>query len=143
MITVEQFLQFNSRSIFSLKPENKVIDSLFLMAEKNIGCILIMSHGQLLGIFSERDYARKVVLKGKNSNETLLSEVMTHKVITIEPHTGMDKCMQIMTDHHIRHLPVVQENKVLGLISIGDVVKEMIQQQKTLTLLRSCLTLIL
>ena len=132
MITVEQFLQFNSRSIFSLKPENKVIDSLFLMAEKNIGCILIMSHGQLLGIFSERDYARKVVLKGKNSNETLLSEVMTHKVITIEPHTGMDKCMQIMTDHHIRHLPVVQENKVLGLISIGDVVKEMIQQQKNL-----------
>jgi CBS domain-containing protein len=102
MITVEQFLQFNSRSIFSLKPENKVMDSLFLMAEKNIGCILIMIHSQLVGIFSERDYARKVVLKGKNSNETLLSEVMTHKVITIEPHTGMDKCMQIMTDHHIR-----------------------------------------
>lgn len=69
MITVEQFLQFNSRSIFRLKPENKVLDSLFLMAEKNIGGILIMSHGQLLGIFSGRDYARKVVLKGKNSND--------------------------------------------------------------------------
>ena len=98
MITVEQFLQFNSRSIFSLKPENKVIDSLFLMAEKNIGCILIISHGQLLGIFSERDYARKVVLKGRTSNEALVKDIMTAQVITVESMHNMEQCMQIMTD---------------------------------------------
>jgi CBS domain-containing protein len=100
------------------------------MAEKNISCILIMNEEHLAGIFSERDYARKVVIQGKNSNETLLKEVMTDKLITISPKTELDECMQLMTDHRIRHLPIVDNNKVIGLISIGDVVKEMIVQQK-------------
>jgi CBS domain-containing protein len=100
------------------------------MAEKNISCILIMNQEHLAGIFSERDYARKVVIKGKNSNETLLKEVMTDKLITISPKTGLDECMQLMTDHRIRHLPIVDNNKVVGLISIGDVVREMLVQQK-------------
>jgi CBS domain-containing protein len=130
MSTVEQFLDLNSRKIWSLKPENRVIDSLFLMAEKNISCILIMNQEHLAGIFSERDYARKVVIKGKNSNETLLKEVMTDKLITISPKTRLDECMQLMTDHRIRHLPIVDNNKVVGLISIGDVVREMLVQQK-------------
>ena len=130
MSTVEQFLDLNSRKIWSLKPDNRVIDSLFLMAEKNISCILIMNQEHLAGIFSERDYARKVVIKGKNSNETLLKEVMTDKLITISPKTGLDECMQLMTDHRIRHLPIVDNNKVVGLISIGDVVREMLVQQK-------------
>ena len=130
MSTVEQFLDLNSRKIWSLKPDNRVIDSLFLMAEKNISCILIMNHEDLVGIFSERDYARKVVIKGKNSNETLLKEVMTEKLITISPGTDLDECMQLMTDHRIRHLPVLENNKVIGLISIGDVVREMLVQQK-------------
>ncbi|MCF8196019.1 MAG: CBS domain-containing protein [Polynucleobacter sp.] len=130
MSTVEQFLDLNSRKIWSLKPENRVIDSLFLMAEKNISCILIMNQEHLAGIFSERDYARKVVIKGKNSTETLLKEVMTDKLITISPKTGLDECMQLMTDHRIRHLPIVDNNKVVGLISIGDVVREMLVQQK-------------
>ena len=130
MSTVEQFLDLNSRKIWSLKPDNRVIDSLFLMAEKNISCILIMNHEDLVGIFSERDYARKVVIKGKNSNETLLKEVMTEKLITISPRTDLDECMQLMTDHRIRHLPVLENNKVIGLISIGDVVREMLVQQK-------------
>jgi len=130
MSTVEQFLDLNSRKIWSLKPDNRVIDSLFLMAEKNISCILIMNQEHLAGIFSERDYARKVVIKGKNSNETLLKEVMTDKLITISPKTGLDECMQLMTDHRIRHLPIVNNNKVVGLISIGDVVREMLVQQK-------------
>ena len=130
MSTVEQFLDLNSRKIWSLKPENRVIDSLFLMAEKNISCILIMNQEHLAGIFSERDYARKVVIKGKNSNETLLKEVMTDKLITISPKTGLDECMQLMTDHRFRHLPIVDNNKVVGLISIGDVVREMLVQQK-------------
>ena len=130
MSTVEQFLDLNSRKIWSLKPENRVIDSLFLMAEKNISCILIMNQEHLAGIFSERDYARKVVIKGKNSTETLLKEVMTDNLITISPKTGLDECMQLMTDHRIRHLPIVDNNKVVGLISIGDVVREMLVQQK-------------
>lgn len=130
MSTVEQFLDLNSRKIWSLKPDNRVIDSLFLMAEKNISCILIMNQEHLAGIFSERDYARKVVIKGKNSTETLLKEVMTDKLITISPKTGLDECMQLMTDHRIRHLPIVDSNKVVGLISIGDVVREMLVQQK-------------
>ncbi len=130
MSTVEQFLDLNSRKIWSLKPENRVIDSLFLMAEKNISCILIMNQEHLAGIFSERDYARKVVIKGKNSNETLLKEVMTDKLITISPKTGLDECMQLMTDHRFRHLPIVDNNKVVVLISIGDVVREMLVQQK-------------
>ncbi len=130
MSTVEQFLDLNSRKIWSLKPDNRVIDSLFLMAEKNISCILIMNQEHLAGIFSERDYARKVVIKGKNSTETLLKEVMTDKLITISPKTGLDECMQLMTDHRIRHLPIVDNTKVVGLISIGDVVREMLVQQK-------------
>ena len=130
MSTVEQFLDLNSRKIWSLKPDNRVIDSLFLMAEKNISCILIMNQEHLAGIFSERDYARKVVIKGKNSNETLLKEVMTDKLITISPKTRLDECMQLMTDYRIRHLPIVDNNKVVGLISIGDVVREMLVQQK-------------
>jgi CBS domain-containing protein len=120
MTSVEQFLDFNRRKVWALKPESRVIDSLFLMAEKNISCILIMNHEDLVGIFSERDYARKVVIKGKNSNETLLKEVMTEKLITISPRTDLDECMQLMTDHRIRHLPVLENNKVIGLISIGD-----------------------
>ena len=130
MSTVDQFLDLNSRKVWSLKPENRVIDSLFLMAEKNISCILIMNQEHLAGIFSERDYARKVVVKGKNSNETLLKEVMTDNLITISPKTGLDECMQLMTDHRIRHLPIVDNNQVVGLISIGDVVREMLVQQK-------------
>ena len=130
MSTVEQFLDLNSRKIWSLKPDNRVIDSLFLMAEKNVSCILIMNQEHLAGIFSERDYARKVVIKGKNSNETLLKEVMTDNLITISPKTGLDECMQLMTDHRIRHLPIVDNTKVVGLISIGDVVREMLVQQK-------------
>ena len=130
MSTVAQFLDLNSRKIWSLKPDNRVIDSLFLMAEKNISCILIMNQEHLAGIFSERDYARKVVIKGKNSNETLLKEVMTDNLITISPKTGLDECMQLMTDHRIRHLPIVDNTKVVGLISIGDVVREMLVQQK-------------
>ena len=130
MSTVDQFLDLNSRKVWSLKPENRVIDSLFLMAEKNISCILIMNQEHLAGIFSERDYARKVVIKGKNSNETLLKEVMTDNLITISPKTGLDECMQLMTDHRIRHLPIVDNTKVVGLISIGDVVREMLVQQK-------------
>jgi CBS domain-containing protein len=102
------------------------------MAQHNIGALLVLDGQSLAGIFSERDYARKVVLKGKSSNDALVQEIMTTKVITIDTRHTIDQCMQIMTDNHIRHLPIVNGHIVLGLISIGDVVREMIAYQKTM-----------
>jgi CBS domain-containing protein len=102
------------------------------MALHNIGALLVLKEQKLVGIFSERDYARKVVLKGKSSNDAKVSEVMTTKLITIDTKHSIDQCMQIMTDNHIRHLPIVNDTQVMGLISIGDVVREMIAYQKSM-----------
>jgi CBS domain-containing protein len=102
------------------------------MALHNIGALLVLKEQKLVGIFSERDYARKVFLKGKSSNDAKVSDVMTSKVITINTKHSIDQCMQIMTDKHIRHLPIVNDSQVLGLISIGDVVREMIAYQKSM-----------
>jgi CBS domain-containing protein len=102
------------------------------MALHNIGALLVLKEQKLVGIFSERDYARKVFLKGKSSNDAKVSDVMTSKVITIDTKHSIDQCMQIMTDNHIRHLPIVNDQKVMGLISIGDVVREMITYQKSM-----------
>jgi CBS domain-containing protein len=102
------------------------------MADKNIGAIVIKDQDKLIGIFSERDYARKVVLKGKNSTDTKLSEVMSKEVITISSDMQIDACMQLMTDKRVRHLPVVDNGKSIGIISIGDVVRLMIDEQKYL-----------
>ena len=103
-----------------------------MMALHNIGALLVLKEQKLVGIFSERDYARKVFLKGKSSNDAKVSDVMTSKVITIDTKHSIDQCMQIMTDNHIRHLPIVNDQKVMGLISIGDVVREMIAYQKSM-----------
>ena len=102
------------------------------MALHNIGALLVLKEQKLVGIFSERDYARKVFLKGKSSNDAKVSDVMTSKVITINTKHSIDQCMQIMTDNHIRHPPIVNDQKVMGLISIGDVVREMIAYQKSM-----------
>jgi hypothetical protein len=102
------------------------------MAQHNIGALLVLDGQFLAGIFSERDYARKVALKGKSSSDALVQDIMTTKVITIDTRHTIDQCMQIMTDNHIRHLPIVNGLIVLGLISIGDVVREMIAYQKTM-----------
>jgi CBS domain-containing protein len=100
------------------------------MAQKNIGALLVLDGETLAGVFSERDYARKVILKGRTSNEALVKDVMTAKVITVQSTQNMEHCMQIMTDHHVRHLPIMEKQQVKGLISIGDVVKEMMAHQK-------------
>jgi CBS domain-containing protein len=102
------------------------------MALHNIGALLVLKEQKLVGIFSERDYARKVFLKGLSSNEAKVSDVMTSKLITINTKHSLDQCMQIMTDKHIRHLPIVNDTQVMGLISIGDVVREMIAYQKSM-----------
>ena len=132
MKTISQFLDQHNRQIFSVSPNATVRAALEKMSQHNIGALLVLEGASLAGIFSERDYARKVVLKGKSSNDAKVSEIMTAKVITIDTKHTIDQCMAIMTDNHIRHLPIVSGATVLGLISIGDVVREMIAYQKSM-----------
>ena len=132
MLTAGQFIEQTKRPTWTLSSNNTVRQALQLMADKNIGAIVIKDQDKLIGIFSERDYARKVVLKGKNSTDTKLAEVMSKEVITISSDMQIDACMQLMTDKRIRHLPVVDNGKSIGIISIGDVVKLMINEQKYL-----------
>lgn len=130
MKTIQQILNTKPVQIFSVKVNTSVLDALKLMTEKNISALLIMDEEQLLGIFTERDYARKIVLHGKVSKDTPISEAMTANPITISPVDSIDLCMEIMTEKHIRHLPVVADNKAVGMVSIGDVVKFIIADQK-------------
>ena len=132
MLTVRQFIEQTKRPTWTLSSNNTVRQALQLMADKNIGAIVIKDQDKLIGIFSERDYARKVVLKGKNSTDTKLVEVMSKEVITISSDIQIDACMQLMTDKRVRHLPVVDNGKSIGIISIGDVVRLMIDEQKYL-----------
>jgi CBS domain-containing protein len=132
MITVGQFLEENKKQIWALSSNNTVKQALQLMSDKNIGAVVIKDQDKVKGIFSERDYARKVVLKGKNSNDTKLHEVMTKDLITISADVTIDACMQLMTDKFVRHLPVMDKEKSVGIISIGDVVRLMINEQKFL-----------
>lgn len=130
MKTVKQIFGTKPLEIFSVTSNTSVLDALKLMTEKNISALLIIENEQLLGIFTERDYARKIVLQGKASKDTPISEAMTANPITVTTSDSIDLCMQIMTDKHIRHLPVVAENKAVGMVSIGDVVKFIIADQK-------------
>jgi CBS domain-containing protein len=118
-------------SVLSVTPQSTVFDALKLMADKEIGALLVLDGTRLAGIFSERDYARKVVLMGKASKDTTVAEIMTERVLYVRPENTMDDCMQLMTGKRIRHLPVLGDgDRVLGIISIGDVVKAMIAEQK-------------
>ena len=130
MKTVKQVLITKPVKIYSVAPSTSVLDGLKMMTEKNISALLIMETDVLIGIFTERDYARKIVLQGKASKDTPISEAMTTDPITVSSTDSIDLCMQIMTDKHIRHLPVVDENQVSGMVSIGDVVKFIIADQK-------------
>lgn len=130
MKTVKQLLSTKSSEIFSVSAEVSVLDGLQVMMEKNISALLIMEERKLLGIFTERDYARKIILQGKTSVDTPMNEVMTATPITVSPGDSLDHCMQTMTDKHIRHLPVIQDGELIGMVSIGDVVKFIIEDQK-------------
>ena len=134
MTRLEDFLELNKdREIYSISKDQSVRQALILMSEKNIGAIIIVDNNDFpIGIFSERDYARKVILKGKNSKDTLLEEVMTKELITVTRNYKIDQCMKIMIEKRIRHLPVLENNKIIGIISIGDVLKIMIKEQKEL-----------
>ena len=134
MTKLESFLKLNeNRQIWTISKDQNVMQALILMSEKNIGAIIIVDNNDFpIGIFSERDYARKVILKGKNSKDTLLDEVMTKELITVARDFKIDQCMELMTEHRIRHLPILENKKVVGIISIGDVLKIMIKDQKEL-----------
>jgi len=131
---LEDFLKLNkNRQIWTISKDQSVMQALILMSEKNIGAIIIVDNNDFpIGIFSERDYARKIILKGKSSKDTLLDEVMTKELITVTRDYKIDQCMEIMTEKRIRHLPVLENKKIVGIISIGDVLKIMIKEQKEL-----------
>ena len=134
MTRLEDFLKLNkNRQIWTISKEQSVRQALILMSEKNIGAIIIVDNNDFpIGIFSERDYARKIILKGKSSKDTLLDEVMTKELITVTRNYKIDQCMEIMNEKRIRHLPVLENKKIVGIISIGDVLKIMIKEQKEL-----------
>ncbi|NDA35490.1 MAG: CBS domain-containing protein [Betaproteobacteria bacterium] len=132
MITLGAMIKSTGRGIFSVGSQQTVFEALEFMADKNIGAVLVIDDGVLAGIFSERDYARKVVLEGRSSQKTLVRDVMVSKLITIEAQEPLDRCMQLMTDHRIRHLPVLEKGQLIGVISIGDVVRQMIIEQRQL-----------
>ena len=134
MTTLEDFLKLNkNRKIWTATKDQNVRQALILMSENNIGAIIVVDNDDSpIGIFSERDYARKVILKGKNSKDTLLDEVMTKELITITKDFKIDQCMELMIECKIRHLPILENKKVVGIISIGDVLKIMIKEQKEL-----------
>ncbi|MFI5135891.1 MAG: CBS domain-containing protein [Chitinophagales bacterium] len=127
---VRDILRKKGGSIISVSPEAIVLEALKLMADRNIGGVLVMEGERLAGIFTERDYARKIILKGKSSAEAKISEVMVSNLFTVTPDHDLSQCMQIMSDKTIRHLPVLENGKLIGIISIGDVVKSVIEEQQ-------------
>lgn len=130
MITVSGILKNKGKEVFSVSPGTTVYEAVRLMSEKNIGALPVIENGSMCGIFSERDYARKIVLLNRRSQETAISEIMTVSVITVGPATTLDECMGLMSSKKIRHLPVLEKEQLVGIISIGDVVTAIIQAQK-------------
>ena len=129
-ITVKQVLQSKGHDFWYVDPEITAYDALAIMANKNVGALLVMEHGRLVGVFSERDYARKVILKGKSSKSTSVRELMTSKPICADPEMSVKDCMVMMTNSRIRHLPVIDKGVLVGIVSIGDVVNSIISGQE-------------
>ncbi|MDA9983319.1 CBS domain-containing protein [Gammaproteobacteria bacterium] len=132
MTTIAQLMKNKGHEVWSVPPADLVFDAIKSMAEKGIGALLVMEADKLVGIFSERDYARKIVLEGRSSRNTSVEDIMTRDVIRAGPDQSIEECMSIMTENHIRHLPVVENDRVVGMVSIGDLVKVIIVEQKEL-----------
>lgn len=130
MGNVRNILKAKTRGTITIFPHNTVYEALEIMVENNIGALLVVNDGKLVGIFTERDYARKVILQGKASKDLLIGEIMSDKLITISPDTPLEDCMVLMTTEFIRHLPVIENGELVGIITIGDVVKNIIDEQK-------------
>ena len=130
MKTVQQLLQSKGTEIWSVDPDTTVYEALTMMAQKNVGALLVIKEDQLAGIISERDYARKVILQDKSSMTVPVREIMTSRVFCVNPDTSIEECMALMTDKRIRHLPVLADDAVAGVVSIGDVVKAIISERE-------------
>ena len=130
MKTVAQLLRTKGQQVLSVAPDIPVFEALEVMADKNVGALLVVEGERLVGVFSERDYARKVILKGKSSKDTPVREIMSSHVLYIRPEQTIEDCMALMTDKRVRHLPVMEAEKLVGVISIGDVVKAVIAEQE-------------
>ncbi len=130
MKLVKNILESKGSEIWHITPDDSVLNAIKMMAERQIGALLVLEHEKLVGILSERDYARKVILQGKSSNETPVKEIMTAEVVCAEPLHTIEQCMEIMTEKRIRHLPVLDGEKVVGVLSIGDLVKAIIAEQQ-------------
>jgi CBS domain-containing protein len=129
MLTVAQLLKSKGNQVFSVVPQDSVLHAIEMMATRHVGALLVMEQGNLKGIISERDYARKVILKQRSSHDTPVKDIMTAPAVTVTPENTVYQCMQMMTEGRFRHLPVVQGAKVVGMLSIGDLVKAVIQDQ--------------
>lgn len=132
MQTVKQVIEHKGTQIWSIRPDDSVYKAIELMAEKGIGALIVMQQGVVVGIVSERDYARKVILKGRSSKETQVKDIMTEPVIHAKPDSDIQDCMSLMTQNRIRHLPIMKEGNLLGMISIGDLVRATIADQQYL-----------
>ena len=130
MKLVKHLLDAKGRQIISVAPDTSVLDAIIMMAEKGIGSLVVMEDDDLCGIITERDYARKVIVKGRSSKSTLVSEIMSTAVLTTSSAQSVNECMELMTEKRIRHLPVLEDNRVVGLISIGDLVQAIISDQQ-------------
>ncbi len=130
MHQVRHILQLKGDFIWTISPDETVFEALRLMATKGVGALLVTKDEKMVGIVSERDYARKVILKGRTSRDTLVREIMTSEVFTIHPDQTIEECMELMTEKRVRHLPVVENDKLIGVISIGDVLKNIIYRQR-------------
>jgi CBS domain-containing protein len=129
-MTIDELLKIKlTNEVWAVSPKVTVFEALQMMANKDIGALLVIEEGQLVGIFSERDYARKIILHGKSSLQTPVREVMTSDIVTVKPENTVEECMALMTDHHFRHLPVMSNGQLLGVVSIGDIVKAVIRGQ--------------
>ncbi len=131
MTTVKQILDSKGYDFFSISPDSTVFEALGMMADKNVGALMVMNKdGKLIGMFSERDYARKIILHGHSSKEASIEDYMSTTLFTVNPETSVLGCMAVMTEHKVRHIPVLDHNKIVGIISIGDVVNTIIEDQK-------------
>jgi CBS domain-containing protein len=128
--SVKEILSEKGYEVWTISPETTVFDALKSMSEKGVGALVVLDNQEVVGVFSERDYARKVILEGKSSKDLPVQEIMTRRVVFVKPENTTDECMALMTDKHIRHLPVIEDDELVGIISIGDVVKAIISQQE-------------
>ena len=130
MITARDILREKGEQLYSISPDATVYDALKMMADKDIGAVMVFENDRMVGLISERDYARKVILKGKHSQDTPVRQIMTQDVISVDPNKTLEECLELIAEHRVRHLPVVENNRAVGIISIGDIVKGIIHHKE-------------